>query len=129
MKKIVQFICIATSTLLVSSCYNDQLPEVPLPANVSFNKDVQGIFNKNCAGCHKDPTMKPNLSIGNAYNSLMPTDPATGDTYVIPGDAASSELFQAITGNGMQIMPPNGALSNSKIAILEKWINDGAAKN
>lgn len=126
MKKIVQLIGIVTSTLLVSSCYNDQLPEEPLPANVSYNKDIQGLFNKNCAGCHS-AAIKPNLTIGNSYNALMPIDPATGETYVIPGDAAASKLYRAMTGNGMPIMPPNGALNASKIAIVEKWINDGAA--
>jgi len=48
---------------------------------------------------------------------------------VTPGSAEGSILYQAMIGKGAPQMPPNGALSASKLAIVEKWINDGAPNN
>ena len=129
MKKIFQFIMVASTGLLFTSCYYDELPQEPVPANVTLHTDVQKIFDRNCVGCHKGAAnTNPNLTLGNAYLSL--TTPTTeGETFVIPGNASASILYQAMTGNGAPQMPPNGALSSTKIKIVEKWINDGALNN
>jgi hypothetical protein len=39
---------------------------------VSLGKDIQPIFNNSCSlsGCHNSGGIKPNLSEGNAYNTL-----------------------------------------------------------
>lgn len=127
MKKIFQFLMMVSIGLMVTSCYNDQLPAVPLPANVSYQKDVQSLFNKNCIGCHKTGAQFPDLSIGKSYAAL--TTLTNGEYLVTAGDAQGSILFEALTGNGAPLMPPNGKLSASKLAIVEKWINDGALNN
>jgi mono/diheme cytochrome c family protein len=129
MKKIFNLILVASTGLLLTSCYYDELPAEPIPANVSYAKDVQGIFNKNCIGCHKGTAnTDPNLLSGSSYQSLTTANGA-GEIFVTPGDASGSILFQAMTGKGAPQMPPNGALSSSKLAIVEKWINDGASNN
>lgn len=129
MKKIFNLILVASTGLLLTSCYYDELPAEPVPANVSYAKDVQGIFNKNCIGCHKGTAnTNPNLLTGSSYLSLTTVN-TEGEIYVTPGDASGSILFQAMTGKGAPQMPPNGALSSSKLAIVEKWINDGASNN
>lgn len=128
MKKLFQFLMMVSIALMVTSCYNDQLPAVPTPANVSYQKDVQNLFTKNCVGCHKTGGQYPDLSIGKSYASLTTLN-VDGEYFVTSGDAAGSILYQAMTGNGAPQMPPNGALSASKLALVEKWINDGALNN
>ncbi len=127
MKKTVLFLIMLTISLTASSCYNDILPAVPLPANVTFQKDVQSIFNKNCIGCHKTGATVPDLTTANSYLSL--TTLTDGEKFVISKDANASILFQAMTGKGAPLMPPNGSLSASKLALVEKWINDGGLNN
>ncbi len=113
--------------LMVTSCYNDQLPAVPLPAKVSFAKDMQPLFNKNCIGCHNG-AQAPNLTAGNSYTALTTLN-KDGEYFVTAGDAPGSIIYQALIGKGAPQMPANGAMSASKIAIVEKWINDGALNN
>lgn len=129
MKKIFQFLSIMSLSLLASSCYKDVLPEPPALAAVSYKKDVQNLFNKNCVGCHKGAAnTDPNLTIGNSYTSLTAlTD--EGEVFVVPNNASQSILFRVLKGDGFAQMPPNGALSASKIKMIEKWINDGALNN
>ena len=128
MKKIVQLMMVAFLGLFATSCYNDALPEEPVPANVSFKTNIQNIFNKNCIGCHKSGLTSPNLTDGSSYLALTTVN-TDGEILVSPGDASGSILYQAMTGKGAPQMPPNGALSASKLALVEKWINDGAANN
>ena len=122
---------VASLGLFATSCYNDALPEEPIPANVSYKKDIQTIFNRNCIGCHKAANTSPNLVSDASYNSLtmLPAPPAEQEILVNAGNASASILFQAMTGDGAPQMPPNGKLSASKLAIVEKWINDGALNN
>ncbi len=131
MKKIFQLVMVASVGLLATSCYNDVLPAEPLPANVSYQANIQSLFNKNCIGCHKGAANSgPDLTTGNSYVSLTTVTPnSAGKIYVTPGNADGSIIYQALTGNGAPQMPPNGALSPSKLALVEKWINDGAANN
>ncbi len=127
MKKLFQLLMMVSIGLMVTSCYNDQLPAVPLPAKVSFAKDMQPLFNKNCIGCHNG-AQAPNLTTGNSYTALTTLN-TDGEYFVTAGDAAGSIMYQALIGKGAPQMPANGAMSPSKIAIVEKWINDGALNN
>lgn len=128
MKKIVQLFLIASSGFMVTSCYNDALPEPPAPATIVYQKDIQSLFNKNCIGCHKTGSTAPDLTSANSYLSLT-TINKEGEYFVTPKDAEGSILYQAMTGNGAPLMPPNGALSKYKLKLVEKWINDGATNN
>lgn len=131
MKKIVQLLIMVSLGLTATSCYYDELPAEPVPANVTYQKDVQTIFNRNCIGCHKTGATAPDLVSANSFTALttLPALPLPQEIYVVKGDANASILYQAMTGQGAPQMPPNGKLSASKIAIIEKWINDGALNN
>ncbi len=129
MKKIFNILILLSLGLMVTSCYYDELPLEPVPANVKFSKDVQKIFDQNCIGCHKGaaPNPAPDLTRANSYLAL--TTVVGGESFVIPGDASNSILFEVMTGHGEVLMPPNGALSSTKQKTVEKWINDGAINN
>lgn len=123
MKKIFQFLMMASVSLMATSCYYDQLPAVPVPDTISYSKDVQSLWDKNCTGCHGVGATSPDLTAANSY-----TDLTTGG-YVVAGNAAASLLYKCLIGNGGPVMPTNGKMSADKIATVEKWINDGALNN
>lgn len=83
--------------------------------------DVQAIFTKSCANCHGDSNPKAGISLTN-HAAL------TSGNAVVPGDAASSLIIQAMRGtNGKKQMPMNAApLPEDEIKKVEDWINEGA---
>jgi hypothetical protein len=127
MKKLFPLLMMVALSITATSCYYDELPAVPLPENVSYQKNIQPLFNKNCIGCHKPGATAPDLTSANSYLSLVTV--VNGEAFVIPSDAKNSILYEVMTGNGALVMPANGALSASKQALVEKWINDGALNN
>lgn len=131
MKKLLKIVLASGLMLSFFSCYYDdvldvQLPEdqnpEPLPEVVSYQSDIQPIFDASCIQCHSGSTA-PDLRDGDSYTALL-------NGYVVPNDAASSTLYKSLLNlDGVPQMPPASPLSDSKIALIEKWINDGALDN
>ncbi|SHG85382.1 hypothetical protein SAMN05443549_107134 [Flavobacterium fluvii] len=127
MKKTIQYVIMLTVGLMATSCYYDTMPPepvVPLPDVVSYSEDVQPLWNESCIGCHKSGGTAPDLTAANSYSALT-----ANNKYVVPGNAAGSKLHKSLMGDGAALMPPGGKWSDSKIAIVDKWINDGALNN
>ncbi len=126
MKKTIRILGATVSLILMlslSSCYYDEVLEDLTPPNndVSFANDIQPIFTASCASCHPN-VAPPDLTLGSSYNSI------TNGIYIVPNDLDASLLYQRMIGNG-NIMPPDGALPNATIALIEDWINQGALDN
>lgn len=121
MKKIYLILTVAAISLLSGSCYYDQIPIEPVPDTISYNEDIQPIFNQSCVQCHTTGGINPDLTAGNSYNALL------NGGYVIPSNAEGSPLYQSLIGNPQ--MPPGAPLSQDKIDLVKKWINDGALNN
>ena len=116
-----------TLGLMVTSCYYDEMPPepvTPLPDVVSYSKDVQPLWDASCISCHKAGATAPDLTSVNSYSALT-----ANNKYVIPGNASTSQVYKLMVGTATPLMPPGGKLSDSKLAIVEKWINDGALNN
>lgn len=118
-----------TVSLMATSCYYDEMPPeaidtAPLPDVVSYSKDIQPLWDQDCISCHKPNATPPDLTAANSYSALT-----VNNKYVIPGNAAGSKLHKSLVGDGAAIMPTSGKWSDSKIALVDKWINDGALKN
>ena len=114
-------------SLMATSCYYDEMPPepiIPLPESVSYSKDIQPLWDKDCVSCHKPGTTAPDLTTSNSYTALV-----ANNKYVIPKNAAASKLRKSLLGDGAAIMPTDGKWSDSKIALVDKWINDGAFNN
>lgn len=130
MKKIVHYLMMLIVGLTVTSCYYDEIPAedaTSIPTTVSYTKDIQSLFDKNCISCHKTGSQFPDLTVDKSYAAL--TTLTNGEYLVIAGDASGSILYQSMIGKGAPLMPPGGALSATKLALVEKWINDGALNN
>lgn len=127
MKKIIQYIMMLTVSLMATSCYYDEMPAeavVPIPDVVSYSKDIQPLWDQDCVSCHKTGTTAPDLSAANSYLALT-----ANSKYVISGNATGSKLHKSLVGDGAAIMPTAGKWSDSKIALVDKWITDGALNN
>lgn len=91
--------------------------------SVRFDRDVRPILSDKCYFCHG-----PDKEHRKADLRLDLADDAM--SLIEPGDSAGSELISRITATDPdEVMPPPGAhkeLTNEEIAILKRWIDDGA---
>lgn len=93
------------------------------PDSVYFDMDVLPILLSNCAmsGCHDAYTQAEGVDL-TSYESVMST------AEVEPFNPGESKLYKVITTNDVDDrMPPSAdPLSSAQIAIIQKWINQGA---
>lgn len=92
---------------------------------VYFESQILPILQGNCAfaGCH-DPVTAEHDLILTSYESLM-----SHDDVVVPFDLDKSELYEKITEDDAEDRmppPPNAALTQPQIALIRKWILQGA---
>ena len=102
----------------------EQARTANLTATMSFSKNIQPIFNENCAksGCHMEFGQAPNLTQGVAYDQLM------GLGYVDEANPEGSLLYQKVSATVKQ-MPPTGNLSSIQTNSIYAWIKQGAKNN
>src|SRR4051794_6677880 len=98
-KKIPVLLLLLTGTglIMITGCYKNKtvLTDAPVVTKtVSFSQDLQVIFNKSCSvsGCHSAGGQTPNLTTGNAYNSLI-----TG-SYLDKSSPENSFLYLKMSG-------------------------------
>ena len=115
----------------MNSCYYDAFPEdedVIIDNGdgngggdtvVSYENDIVPLWGQ-CVGCHG--STPPTLSTNSLSNLL--------DGYVVAGDADASVLYKSLLGtDGVSLMPPGSAWSQTKINLVKNWINQGALNN
>ncbi len=130
MKKVIKLFVLGGALVLLAACENDKFEE-ELPVvkdNVSFALDIQPILNVQCAGCHNPAAnVEPDLREDFAYSSLMEGD----EEGIIPGDSEGSELVEMLEWNSEDgnNMPKATPLSPLNIALIRKWIDEGALNN
>ncbi len=116
------------SVLAGCSDRGDPISATPGSGEVtSFASDVLPVFQAECVVCHggADPTAGLNLS---GYTDLM-NSASEHSPVVIAGDPDGSYLVQKLEGTVLPQMPPPGPLPASQIAIIRKWIAEGAEDN
>jgi hypothetical protein len=110
---------------------------VPQPAHaagparkgpVSFINDVAPILKESCFGCHGAKSPKGKLDM-TRYQSLRKG--GTKDDPIVPGQPEDSYLIDVLTApeKDRKRMPPReagDALPSEKIALIERWIREGA---
>jgi mono/diheme cytochrome c family protein len=97
---------------------------------VDFNREVRPILAKNCFACHgsDEGTRAKELRLDLRDDAIKPLK--DGEAAIVPGDPDNSALILRITEEDDTLrMPPKKAgdrLSKPEIAILERWIAQGA---
>ncbi len=103
-----------------------QAPPAKEAAPVSFINDVAPILKESCFGCHGAKNPKGRLDM-TKYESFRKG--GTKDDPIIPGKPDESFIMLALTATDKSRMPPKesgSALPKEKIAVLERWIKEGA---
>lgn len=96
----------------------------PAPADPAFfEKAVRPVFALHCVKCHGPEKQKGGLRLddGNAFAAGGESGPA-----VVAGKPETSPLIKAVRHEDGE-MPPDKKLADTEIAVLEKWVRDGAA--
>jgi cytochrome c553 len=104
-----------------------------LPDKISFNEHVQPILAEYCYHCHgadgshRKPE-KEHLRLDMEEHAFAMRD--SGAPVIIKGKPAESELIRLIKSKDIaEVMPPpesHKTMSERQIALLEKWIEQGA---
>lgn len=121
MKKLLKIVLVSSITLLLFSCYYDEFPDeeevvIPPEQEISFQNDITPIFvSYNCAQCHNASGQNPDLTPGGEYSNLVPA-------YVSAGNSAGSSLYTKLAEG-------HRSVDATSLALIEKWINDGAENN
>ncbi len=101
-----------------------------LPGRIEFNRDIRPILSNNCYACHgPDPgARKSGLRLDIREDALA----QRGDSgaAIVPGDVAASALIGRVThADPNHRMPPpesNRSLTETQIALLTRWVEQGA---
>ncbi len=97
---------------------------------VDFKKQIAPILSSKCNSCHtakkKESDKKPKAGL-----ALDTTGGIRSGGVIDPGDASGSDLFIRVSlpKTDDELMPPTddgGPLSAKEIALIKKWIDDGA---
>jgi mono/diheme cytochrome c family protein len=94
----------------------------------SFSDQIRPIFNEHCIACHGGVKQASGLSLIYRESALREAD--SGATAIVPGDPDKSSLIERISDTDPDFrMPPvahGPALSVREIALIRKWIEEGA---
>lgn len=94
---------------------------------ITYVDHVLPIFRARCTSCHNSSDQRGGLAL-DSYTQMMQGG-SSGDV-IEPGDAGNSYLFSLVTHASEPKMPLNGdKLPAAQLAIIEKWINQGALEN
>ncbi len=113
--------------MLLISCGGTQTPQAkdpapnankPATAEVSFARDIQSLVRASCMPCHSGAKGAAGKTNWTTYEGVM--------VDVKPGKPDSSRLYKRLRDGEM---PPSGKLDSSKIALVYKWISEGAKNN
>jgi hypothetical protein len=107
-----------------------QTGAAPIPDRPDWNWDVRPVLSQNCFACHGQGTQKAGLRLDIEKAAYDPIPEDRNKRAVVPGNPGRSELFKRITSSDADYrMPPKDShktLSPREIAIVEKWIKQGA---
>ncbi len=90
---------------------------------VSFGLHIAPILLENCAECHIARNPRGNFNMANFAGILQGGDSGKAFT---PGKSATSEIVLRLKGEDRDVMPPTGKLDDKLIALVAKWIDEGA---
>ena len=101
-----------------------------LPGTISFNRDIRPILVAHCFRCHGvDPgAREAELRLDRPEFAFAPRK--NGQPVIVKGDPGRSPLMRRITSSDPEtVMPPpetHKTLAPREIALLERWITEGA---
>jgi hypothetical protein len=111
-------ILVLTFMLLILACKHE--PDASTLPDVCYSRDIKPLLINRCAKCHGGQTGEEgDLDLKDYSGTLK---------IVNPGKPDKSSLYQAITNNSEEMMPPSPdyPLSKDERTIIYSWIKLGA---
>lgn len=95
-------------------------------APIDYTRDIKPLLAKNCVGCHGPTKQSASLRL-DSYAWIRKG--GHSGTAIVAGKSADSRLIQAVAGLKKEVvrMPLNGKLADGEIALLRRWVDEGAA--
>jgi hypothetical protein len=133
MKKIIGYLlfCISLLVLVTVACNssnNDAIPET-----ISYNFNVRPILSDKCYACHGPDAnkRKADLRLDQSASAYAPLKDDKHAFAIVPGKPEQSEVYKRITSTDPSYQMPVpeshlGLLNETEIAIIKKWIEQGA---
>jgi mono/diheme cytochrome c family protein len=91
---------------------------------VDFAKQIAPLFERHCTSCHGAAKQKGGLRLNTGQAVLKG---GLEGAIVIPKKSADSRLMHALNGtHDLDQMPPKGKLPDVDIALIARWIDEGA---
>ena len=81
------------------------------------------ILRSNCGQCHSKAMAMSGLDLSTREGAMKG---GSRGAAVVSGEAAKSKLIEAVERKGKLAMPPTKALAEAEVAILRRWIDEGA---
>lgn len=118
-------VCLVVS--LAACTWHDE----PLPERVDYNFHVKPILSDRCYACHGPDAAARQAELRlDIEEGLRDSVVSTGAPPVVPGSRGKSALYQRVSSRDADFrMPPqesNLSLSEREVALLGKWIKQGA---
>jgi hypothetical protein len=116
--------------VLVAAGFAFRILSASLPDQVDFNYHIKPLLSDRCYACHgpDEKARKAKLRLDVKDGAFKPLD--KGMFVIKPGDLTRSEVYRRITTDDPDDkMPPpksNLALSKDEIAMIGRWIEQGA---
>lgn len=118
----------------IAACQSDKGRRAPhsasaIPKTIEFNQHIRPILTNKCFACHGPDKNKrqADLRLDDRESALAERE---GRRVIVPGKLKKSELIRRITSSdpAYRMPPPESkkTLSESEIALLSRWIADGA---
>src|SRR5688572_6460422 len=110
--------------LLACAAILGALPARAADAGAHFRDKVHPLLESRCISCHGPDKVKGGLRMDSREALLKGGDAGPS---IVPGKPSESLILQAVLHTKKDLeMPPKEKLSATDIAVLERWISDGA---
>jgi uncharacterized protein (TIGR03435 family) len=101
-----------------------QAQEAPRQPFVDFGRDIRPIFEQTCYGCHSGSARRGQLRLDVGALALKG---GSSGPLLVPGNSGKSLLMARLKGeNGQPQMPMGSSLFDEEIALVARWIDQGA---
>lgn len=133
-RKILVAVCsLIVAAIAFTACLNSAGEGLSDTGNISYNYHVRPILSDKCFKCHgpDQNKLEAGLRLDLPEFAFAPLKETKGAFALVPGKPEESEVFKRVISTDPNYIMPTpdshlGALSAEEIAILKKWIEQGA---
>lgn len=132
-KILVAVFSLIVAAIAFTACMNTDGEGISASGKISYNYHVRPILSDKCFKCHgpDQNKLEAGLRLDLPEFAFAPLKETKGAFALVPGKPGESELFKRVTSTDPAYIMPTpdshlGALSEEEVAILKKWIEQGA---